>query len=181
MRHRKLAVHLDYQNVYKYYEDKKQFKIVLDYIESFIHSITTKTSKISKKVYIRNTNTQIDVFRSWFRKHGWKILHGPDRKDIDTRMTADIVFDCSKSKFTAFLIISGDADFEPAITCIRKTRKTSYVLACKHTYRKTNGIMNLPKYAYLLPFKCNKCGGTGWYDKDENKVCWDCNGIGIRT
>jgi len=136
MKHQKIAAYLDYLNVYKAYEGTDKFQDVLEYIEEFIRSLMLKTSVVSKQVYcpqwIKNTDCNIQ----WLKKRGWKIFQGAWRKDIDTRMVADIVEDCVGSVYTAFVIISGDTDFEPALQKIKRMHRASYVFACENTYRK---------------------------------------------
>lgn len=56
------------------------------------------------------------------------VAHGDSIKDIDTQMTADIVSYAFETDLDVFVIATGDADFVPAVSILKRLGKKSVVI-----------------------------------------------------
>lgn len=178
MRHRKVAVYYDFQNVRDAIKIDEHYNYALDFIERYCR----KVGKIvSMDLFIKSPKyVDEDRIVSFHEKRDWNIIFGERGKDTDTVLVAKALADCFEKKFTAMVLISGDSDFIPLVKKVKQKRKPLYVLCCRDCYRKSEGIGHFASKWQKLPVICYKCNGTGKYivNKKHHGNCWSCNGTG---
>lgn len=170
---KKVGVYYDFQNIYDQKYDQKEYDIQIKFIEESclkLGKITIKNLYLKKGKY----SDEEQIVKTHKKEYSYKVVFGPEKKDIDTLMTSDIMEDASKNIFDICVIISGDTDFVAPIEKIVK-KKQVHVLCNRETYRKNKGIEESATEFKTLPEKCRKCDGEGLY---ISEICKNCNGKG---
>jgi len=170
---KKVGVYYDFQNIYDQSYDQKEYDIQIKFIEEYclkLGKITIKNLYLKKGKY----SDEEEIVKTHKKKYSYKVVFGPEKKDIDTLMTSDIMEDASKNIFDICEIISGDTDFVAPIEKIVK-KKQVHVLCNRETYRKNKGVEESATEFKTLPEKCKKCDGEGLY---ISEICKNCNGKG---
>jgi len=171
---KKVGVFYDFQNIYDQSSDQKEYDIQIKFIEEQclkLGKITIKNLYLKKGKY----SDEEEIVKTHKKEYSYKVVFGPDKKDIDTLMTSDIMEDAMKNIFDICVIISGDTDFVAPIEKIKKLKKKVHVLCNRETYRKNKGIIESATEFKILPEKCKKCDGEGLY---ISEICKNCNGKG---
>ena len=171
---KKVGVYYDYQNIYEQCSDQKEYDIKIKFIEEYcskLGKITIKNLYLKKGKY----SEEEEIVKTHKKEYSFKVVFGPEKKDIDTVMTSDIMEDASKNIFDICVIISGDTDFVAPLEKIKKRKKEIHVLCNRGTYRKNKGIEEIATEFVILPEKCKKCDGEGLY---ISEICMNCKGKG---
>jgi len=136
---KKVGVYYDYQNIYEQCSDQKEYDIKIKSIEEYcskLGKITIKNLYLKKGKY----SDEEQIVKTHKKEYSFKVVFGPEKKDIDTVMTSDIMEDASKNIFDICVIISGDTDFVPPLEKIKKKKKKVHVLCNRGKNRKKKGI-----------------------------------------
>ena len=178
MQHIRIAVYLDDPNIYRQYNDFDIYRKTIVYVEKWLAGVIVPEAKLLKNAYLQTTDNNIEDKRRILNSKDWTVKFGPEKKDIDTTLVTDAIFNAKR--FAAIAIIGGDADYIPLFETLVKLRKTVYLVGFYDTIGSAtiqHAVTNNVKIIYL-PEPCKKCGGLGYF-RFDNMSCFTCRGTGF--